>query len=277
MLSTFCLRAENETPGTDRVPALEDFRTSTHEDFRATAHEDSRASASENVCAAVSDCSRDGVLCDLTQMMNLMLRLDSLERRIPVQQGAGICSRASWDLPGRTSDVLSVDPSALSHILATGACGGGPSGPLPALALIPPAQAITLLASQLSTFGGLEEEDIELWLNKVERLSIVHGVAESIRLFAATNKLTKHARDWFEMCDESVIGSWSTFKIAIIKRFRRHASFASSIQKIEACKWNFGKESFMEYASQKLKLMHPLQLLPRDPAADFGYQQLINS
>jgi hypothetical protein len=35
---------------------------------------------------------------------------------------------------------------------------------LPVLGLIPPAQAVTLLALQISTFSGSENDNVGLWL-----------------------------------------------------------------------------------------------------------------
>ncbi|KYN27626.1 hypothetical protein ALC57_02980 [Trachymyrmex cornetzi] len=102
---------------------------------------------------------------------------------------------------------------------------------------IPVAQAITVLASQIPSFDGSEDDDVELH---------------------------KQAKDWFYMEEGSSTLSWFSFKEAIIARFKRRIPFHVAMAKIEACRWNFTKESFQEYAHQKLKLMHALTLPERD-------------
>ncbi|KYN08832.1 hypothetical protein ALC57_19068 [Trachymyrmex cornetzi] len=58
--------------------------------------------------------------------------------------------------------------------------------------------------------------------------------------------------------------SWASFKEAITKRFKRRIPFHIAMQKVEARKWNFDKESFQEYATHKLKLLHSLRLPEQD-------------
>jgi len=123
-----------------------------------------------------------------------------------------------------------------------------------------PAQAITLLASQIPTFSGKEEEDIEMWIKKVEYVAYAHGVHDTVKLFAAISKLNKHARDWFDLDTTITPGSWDSFKIGIIRRFRRIIPFNIALRKAEERRWHSHKESFQEYAMIKLKLLHPLQL-----------------
>lgn len=54
--------------------------------------------------------------------------------------------------------------------------------------------------------------------------------------------------------------SWDGFKEAIIKRFDRKILFHVALQKVEARKWQFTKETFGDYAMEKLMLMHRLDL-----------------
>ncbi|KYN17143.1 hypothetical protein ALC57_10582 [Trachymyrmex cornetzi] len=129
---------------------------------------------------------------------------------------------------------------------------------------IPVAQAITLLASQIPTFDGSEDEDVEVWIRRVEHIAVGHGVSESVTLLAATSKLLKLARDWFYMEEGQTTHSWPLFKDAITLRFKRRVPFHVTMTKIENRKWNYSKESFQEYSMQKLKLMHTLSLPERD-------------
>jgi len=87
------------------------------------------------------------------------------------------------------------------------------------LATVPPAQAIILLASQLPVFYGSEDDDVDRWLLKVENTAVVHEVNNSIKLLAATSKLQKLARDWFDMDNGSFMRSWFVFKVALVRKF----------------------------------------------------------
>jgi len=57
-----------------------------------------------------------------------------------------------------------------------------------------------------------------------------------------------------------VFESWSGLKQEIIKMFDRKVSFTTPIQKIEARRWSPSKESFDQYAIDKLALTHRLNL-----------------
>lgn len=63
------------------------------------------------------------------------------------------------------------------------------------LAAILSAQAITLLASQIPSFYGTEDEDIEIWIRKIDIMVSIHQVDGSIKLLAATRNLHKIARN----------------------------------------------------------------------------------
>ncbi|XP_067212248.1 uncharacterized protein [Linepithema humile] len=67
------------------------------------------------------------------------------------------------------------------------------------MATMPTAQAVTLLASQIPYFSGSEDDNVDLWLQKVERVARIHGVADEVILLAVSSKLTKLARDWFDL------------------------------------------------------------------------------
>ena len=63
--------------------------------------------------------------------------------------------------------------------------------------------------------------------------------------------------------EEESTDSWFTFKEALIKRFRQQVSFTRMMQKAEACRWNFSKEDFLDYAAKNIKLLQPLHLEQR--------------
>ncbi|KYM97754.1 hypothetical protein ALC62_11550 [Cyphomyrmex costatus] len=128
------------------------------------------------------------------------------------------------------------------------------------LATIPAAQAIKIMASQIPSFDGSEEEDVEAWIKRIDLVAQTHGVSDGVVLLAATSKLLNTAKDWYLMEDGPVHYSWSAFKEAIIENFKCYLPFRVVRQKVDSRRWNFGKESFRDYARNKLKLMHRLNL-----------------
>jgi len=158
------------------------------------------------------------------------------------------------------SNVLERLPSASPAASASSSVRSGTS----ILSTVPAAQAIILLSSQIPSFGGSPDENVDLWLKKVERVSRVHNVSEDVMLLAAFSKLTKLARDWFDLDTGTINDSWSTFKIAVTKRFHRQIPFHVIVQKVEERKWNYSKEMFQKYAFNKLKLMQNLNLQSSD-------------
>lgn len=118
--------------------------------------------------------------------------------------------------------------------------------PCSAFTSVPTGQAVKLLASQLPVFGGTEDEDVLIWLQKVESVAGIHAVANEVTLLAAISKLNKSARRWFDLTTGSVNRSWTCFKGAITKQFKRRVLFHVAMQKVEARSWNFIKESFQE-------------------------------
>jgi len=123
-------------------------------------------------------------------------------------------------------------------------------------------QAVTYLSSQLYPFSGTEDEDVDIWIKRVDQAAAVHGVSDSVKLLCATGKLQGHARDWFDF--SPFTGEWLVFKNAITKHFKKRIPFYIVMQKVEARRWNYNKESFLDYATAKLKLIHPLNCSARD-------------
>ncbi|KYQ59431.1 hypothetical protein ALC60_01547 [Trachymyrmex zeteki] len=138
----------------------------------------------------------------------------------------------------------------------------------PVLASVPVAQAVNLLASQLPSFSGSEDENIDIWIEKVERVSRIHDVSDQVTLLAASSKLNKSAKDWLDLNSGTVNDSWFNLKQAISQRFKRDIPFRVTFQKVESRKWNFSKESFQDYAMQKLKLLQNIRL-PEKQSIDF--------
>lgn len=129
---------------------------------------------------------------------------------------------------------------------------------------ISPAQAVQLLSSQIPSFGGTEDEDVKVWIRRVEVTADIHEVSSKIIYLAATSKLTKLVRKWFDSCPETVLQSWQTFKQAVQQRFERRILWQAIIHKVENREWNYNKESFHEYATDKITLMQSLNLEDQD-------------
>lgn len=124
--------------------------------------------------------------------------------------------------------------------------------------------AAKFLSSQVPTFTGTEEDNIETWLEKLESLAEWHNYPQNVLLSAATSRLTKTARRWFDLSPSTVSKSWSIFKSSILDRFRRKIFYGDIVQKIENRKWLFYKETFADYAMDKMALMQPLKLKDED-------------
>lgn len=115
--------------------------------------------------------------------------------------------------------------------------------------------AVKFLSSSISSFGGTEEENVAVWLEKIEVIARNYNLSPTVRLSAATSKLNKMARRWFNLSTGDICESWTSFKTAITRRFKRRIVFQAVMQKIENRKWMYSSETFQEYAMDKLLLI----------------------
>ncbi|XP_011859423.1 PREDICTED: uncharacterized protein LOC105556919 [Vollenhovia emeryi] len=123
--------------------------------------------------------------------------------------------------------------------------------------------AARFLAAQIPQFGRSEEENVELRVEKIESIAEAHILPPVARLSAATIKLTKAARRWFDLSPGSINKSWDDFKTAIIRRFKRRILFSAVMKKSDDRKWQFSKETFQDYAMEKISILQCLRL-PED-------------
>jgi len=112
---------------------------------------------------------------------------------------------------------------------------------------------------------------VDLWLKKLESVAEIYNFSNGVKLSAVTSRLTKTVRHWFDLYTGSVNRSWITFRSALISHFKRKVLYSTVMQKVESRKWIFSKESFSDYAMDKLALMVPLKLPDKD-----SIQLLIN-
>lgn len=97
--------------------------------------------------------------------------------------------------------------------------------------------AVKFLSSQIPTYGATEEEDIELWIEKIESVAEIHHLSAVVMLSAAAAKLTKAARRWFDLSSGEINRSWLCFRTAILDRFKKKILYDVVRRKAEARKW----------------------------------------
>lgn len=129
---------------------------------------------------------------------------------------------------------------------------------------LPPANAVSLLGQQIPEFSGGEEENIDVWIQRVDRVAQIHRVSEDITLLAASSKLIKEAKKWYNFQSGASLESWSELRAALRRTFEQKVPFYIQIQKVENRKWIYMKETFQHYAIEKLSLMHSLNLPTKD-------------
>ncbi|KMQ87574.1 retrotransposon gag protein [Lasius niger] len=89
---------------------------------------------------------------------------------------------------------------------------------------VPAGGAVKFLASQIPTFGATEDDDIELWIEKIESVAQIHNLSPVVMLSAAAVKLTKATRRWFDLSPGDINRSWLCFRAAILDRFKKKNS-----------------------------------------------------
>lgn len=124
--------------------------------------------------------------------------------------------------------------------------------------------AVQWVALQIPEFAGGEKDNVSTWTQRVDRVAAVHGVADNVILLAASSRLTKAARRWYDIQIGQVLESWASLKQELHRVFGRKIPFYRVMQEVEARRWIPGKETFDEYAIEKMAIMHPLNLPEED-------------
>lgn len=94
-------------------------------------------------------------------------------------------------------------------------------------------KAAKFLESRIPQFAGTEEENVELWIEKFENIAEAHRLPSAAMLFAATARLVKGARKWFDLSPGSISNSWSDFKLSIISHYKRRILFIAVMKKAD--------------------------------------------
>jgi len=119
---------------------------------------------------------------------------------------------------------------------------------------------VSWLATQIPEYSGSQSESVVQWVRRVDKVALVHGASDGIVLLAASSRLTKCAKKWYDIQTGPVIESWSNLKSELLKIFERKLPFFRAMQRAELRKWYPVKETFDQYAIDKLALLHQLNL-----------------
>lgn len=130
---------------------------------------------------------------------------------------------------------------------------------------------VKFLTSQIPYFNGIEKDNIDIWIDRIESVAEMYNLSHKVMLCAAITRLGKTARRWFDLNSGSIFRSWIEFRSAIIDRFKRRVFFSNIMQKAEARKWLPSRATFSDYAMEKLAIIQPLKLTDQD-----SIQLLIN-
>jgi len=54
------------------------------------------------------------------------------------------------------------------------------------------ASATKWLATQIPEFGGLDTDNVNIWIKRIDKVALIHGASEAMTLLAASSKLIKN-------------------------------------------------------------------------------------
>lgn len=91
------------------------------------------------------------------------------------------------------------------------------TGTRPVVTTVPPANAVMLMGTQIPEFGAGDEENAQTWVQRVERAARIHGATDDVILLAASSKLTKAARRWYDVQSGRALESWIGLKEELLK------------------------------------------------------------
>jgi len=124
----------------------------------------------------------------------------------------------------------------------------------------PTGNAVKWLATQIPAFGGSETDNVNAWIRRVEKVAEIHAANDGALLLAASSKLVGLARKWYDIQEGPVIESWVNLRRELVRMFDRKIPFYKAMARIEARNWNQHKETFDDYAIDKLALLQQLDL-----------------
>jgi len=87
------------------------------------------------------------------------------------------------------------------------------------------ANATKWLATQIPEFGGLDSDNVNIWTKRVDKVALIHGASNVMTLLAASSKLVKNARQWYNLQEGPSNESWTYLKRGLIKMFDKKIPF----------------------------------------------------
>jgi len=83
---------------------------------------------------------------------------------------------------------------------------------------------------------------VDVWIRRMDRILLIYNATDNVILLTASSKLTKQARqDTTSRMDPP--SNRDGLKTELVKVFERRVPFYKVMQKIEARKWDPGKET----------------------------------
>jgi len=95
---------------------------------------------------------------------------------------------------------------------------------------------VSWLATQIPEFGGSQDESVQQWVRRVDKVALVYGASDGVILLAASSRLTKSAKKWYDIQTGAVLESWTNLKSDLVKIFERKLSFYRVMQKTDSRK-----------------------------------------
>lgn len=91
--------------------------------------------------------------------------------------------------------------------------------------------AISWIATQIPEFAGSEEESVAAWVDRVNKIAQIHEASDQVTLLAASSKLIKQAKQWYELQSGEALESWAALRRELLKIFDKqddHIRYHSS-------------------------------------------------
>lgn len=130
------------------------------------------------------------------------------------------------------------------------------------------------IGSQIPIYGDKEDEDVEVWINRVDEIKQAFDLSEKVVKVIATKQLRGKVRDWYSCTPGMVQKTWSELKIDMKRMFASYESHISLMKKMENRRWKAG-ETFSNYFYDKVKLTNKLSL-PEQDTVDYIIQGIDN-
>lgn len=116
------------------------------------------------------------------------------------------------------------------------------------------------LLLQIPEFGGAEKDNVKMWVQRVDNVTSLHKISDSMMHLAASSRLVDAAKKWYDLQSGVVLESWLALRRELVTMFEQRVPFYVAMREVETRVWLSHKEPFRQYALDKLALMHPLNL-----------------